>query len=160
MYLFFPLFPLKSEPILKKTSVCCQGCLCASAAISQVGWGCGVPRTEATHIECCVSLGLPFTSFLSAAEFTLEWAGTVQDQLSLPHSPSDSHLQGSSSQCCVPDAALSPGRGEGAQAASQGALALLGICWKPEKARGEGFLPAPDWCSGGCRATRNHLWLP
>lgn len=58
---------------------------CSSIVISQVRWGCGVPRTEAIPMECCVSLGLLFRNVLSAAEFTLKRAGTMQDQLSLPH---------------------------------------------------------------------------
>lgn len=149
---------------------------CASIVISQVKWGCGVPRTEAIHMEYCASLGLLFRRALSAAEFTLKRVGIVEDQLSLPHKawwqPSPVQLlpvwRG---WCCEPWlAAGSPSEaplpewgdrgGQACAAASQGALPLLGICWKPEKARGEGFLPAPNWCSGGRRATRNHLWLP
>lgn len=86
---------------------------CSSIVISQVRWGCGVPSTEAIPMECCVSLGLLFRNVLSAAEFTLKRAGTMQDQLSLPHKaqwqPSDSHLLSSTFQCSVGDA-VSPTR--------------------------------------------------
>lgn len=148
MHLFFPLSPMKSDPILKKTSVCCRAVCLRSDFPGEVRvWS---PQNWGHSVECCVCLGLLRKSVLSSAEFTLGRVGTVQDQLSLPHSPSDSHLLGSSSQGCVADAespsgAPSPGRAERAgQAASQGALPLPGICWKPEKARGESFF-ASSW---------------
>lgn len=77
--------------------------------------------------------GLLPKSVLSAAEFTLGWEGAPEDQLSLPQQAQGQPCPVQVSQSCAAGA-LSPAVLQelhylrGGQAASQGALPLLGIC--------------------------------